>query len=109
MVRGRGYGRLSDDKLISPLLIPGRSNIPAKKDFCISGLPVNITDETLRKVIVDVAKRIRFVAVHKREDNDTRSWTWACIAIDVNLEEWLLEADRWPLNISLRPWNFKDK
>ena len=126
VVRGRGFGRLFNEKLVSPLLIPGKSNVPAKKDFCISGLPVNITDETLRKVIVDVVgcqtykdgcqesdedieKRIRFVSVHKREGNDTRSWTWARIGIDVNLEEWLLEANRWLLNISLRPWTFEDK
>ena len=126
VVRGRGFGRLLDEKLVSPLLIPGKSNVPAKKDFCISGLPVNITDETLRKVIVDVVsgqtykdgcqesdehirKRIRFVAVHERESNDTRSWKWARIGIDVNLEGWLLEADRWPLKISLRLWTFKDK
>ena len=97
------FGTLFDDKIVSPLPIPGKLNVPAKKDFCISGLPVNITDETLRKFIVDVVgcrtykdgsqesdedieKRIRFVAVHKREGNETRSWTWARIGIDVNLE-----------------------
>ena len=58
-----------------------------KKDFCISGLPVNLGEDDMEDILEEVcylrsfedpeeaSKRIRFVYVHRRHEDDKRTWT----------------------------------
>ena len=78
----------------------------SKKDYCISGLPADISDEEMSEIMKEVCclamfgdpdvvgERIRFVSVHRRKEGNNRAWTWARVGLDAGIEHYFLKAKK---------------
>lgn len=101
-VKGTGAATGTQDggDLISKL----RLKTPPHRDFCVCGLPRDVSEKDVYDYVASLGVKVRFTEVHRRGENDRRGTTFARIGTYVAHEQAVLMPENWPENVSVRPW-----
>ena len=105
-IKGNYVPKADDEASSLPTAAALTLNSDAKRDFCIRGLPKDVTEKAISDHLDYIGLSYRFVEIKKRADGDRRGTTFARIGCNASNTDEMLDPSRWPPNISVRLWKY---